>query len=239
MPEEGIKLLRHEDILTFDEIVDFIKVAVELGVKKVRITGGEPLVRKGIVDLVKMISSIPGIDDLSMTTNGVLLSGFAQPLWNAGIRRINVSLDTLNAEKFKVLTRGGNINQVIEGLHTAKTVGFNPIKINCVIEKSTDNSDADQVAKFAQSNGFEIRYIPKMSLNDGVFGLVEGGDGGNCASCNRLRLTANGYLKPCLFSDLGFNVRELGAREAIFRAVGLKPEKGTQNTYGEFYSIGG
>jgi len=239
MPEEGIKMLKHEEILTFDEIVEFIQVAVELGVNKVRITGGEPLVRKGIVDLVRMISDIPGIEDLSMTTNAVLLSQFAQPLWDAGIKRINVSLDTINPEKFKDLTRGGDINQVFDGLMVAKRVGFNPIKINCVIEKLANEDDAIQVKEFAQANGFEIRFIPKMNLNDGLFGQVIGGDGGNCASCNRLRLTANGFVKPCLFSDLGFSVRDLGAREAIFKAIGLKPEKGTQNSQSAFYNIGG
>ncbi|RPH31891.1 MAG: radical SAM protein [Bacteroidales bacterium] len=239
MPEDGIAQVKHEDILTFDEITAFIKEAVSLGVNKVRITGGEPLVRKGIVDLVRMIAKISGIDDLSMTTNAVLMSQFAQPLWDAGLRRINVSLDTLDIEKFKLITRGGNINDVFKGLEEAKRVGFNPIKINCVIDKSSNEPDAIAVKEFAISNGFEVRFIPMMNLEQGIFGQVEGGEGGNCSSCNRLRLTANGYIKPCLFSDLGFNIRELGARIAIQTAIGQKPESGSQNLEGEFYNIGG
>lgn len=239
MPEEGIKMLGHNEILTFDEIVAFIREAVSLGVNKVRITGGEPLVRKGIVDLVRMIADIPGIDDLSMTTNAILMAEFAKPIWDAGLRRINVSLDTIDPEKFKLITRGGDINDVLKGLAEAKMVGFNPIKVNCVIEKSSDEPNALAVKGFSVKNGFDVRFIPKMNLEKGIFGQVEGGEGGNCTSCNRLRLTANGMVKPCLFSDLGYSVRELGSREAIIRAVGLKPESGTTNRIGKFYNIGG
>ncbi len=239
MPEDGITQLKHEDILTFDEITSFIKEAISFGVNKVRITGGEPLVRKGIVDLVRMIAEIPGIDDLSMTTNAILMSQFAEPIWNAGLRRINVSLDTIDPEKFKSITRGGEISEVFKGLEEAKKVGFNPIKINCVIEKSSNEPDAIAVKEFAISNGFEVRFIPMMKLDQGIFGQVEGGEGGNCSSCNRLRLTANGYIKPCLFSDLGFNIRELGSKKAIEFAIGQKPESGSQNLEGKFYNIGG
>lgn len=239
MPEDGVTQLKHEDILTFDEITTFIKESVTFGINKVRITGGEPLVRKGIVNLIQMIAEIPGINDLSMTTNAVLMSQFAKPLWDAGLRRINVSLDTLDPEKFRTITRGGDINDVFKGLEEAKKVGFNPIKINCVIDKSSNDPNALAVKEFAISNGFEVRFIPMMKLDKGIFGQVEGGEGGNCASCNRLRLTANGYIKPCLFSDLGFNIRELGARKAIEMAIGQKPESGSQNLEGNFYNIGG
>lgn len=239
MPEEGITQLKHEEILTFDEIIRFIREAVALGVNKVRLTGGEPLVRKGIVDLVRMVAQIEGIDDLSMTTNAILMKQFAEPLWNAGLRRINVSLDTMNPEKFKGITRGGDINLVLDGLLEAKRVGFSPIKINCVVDKSSDEPDAVAVKEFAIEQGFEVRFIPMMKLDKGIFGQVEGGEGGNCSRCNRLRLTANGYIKPCLFSDLGFNIREMGAKEAIQMAIGQKPESGSQNLEGEFYNIGG
>lgn len=239
MPEDGVTILQHKDILTFDEIVDFTKVAVSLGVNKVRITGGEPLVRRGIVDLVRMIAEIDGIDDLSMTTNAILMQQFAKPLFDAGLLRINVSLDTTNPEKFNSITRGGNIEDVFKGLEAAKKVGFNPIKINCVIEKSSSEPDALTVKEYASKQGFEVRFIPMMKLDKGIFGQVEGGEGGNCASCNRLRLTANGFIKPCLFSDLGYSVRELGAKAAIEMAIGLKPESGTLNHNGKFYNIGG
>lgn len=239
MPEEGITMLKHEDILSFDEIIAFTKEAVQQGITKVRITGGEPLVRKGVVELTRMIAQIQGVEDLSMTTNAILLSQFAQPLWNAGLRRINVSLDTLNPDKFKEITRGGDINQVLQGLQVAKEIGYRPIKINCVIHNSSDEHDAQEVRKYADNNGFEVRFIPKMNLEEGIFGQVEGGEGGNCSRCNRLRLTANGLVKPCLFSDLGFSVRELGAKEAIIKAIEQKPESGTSNQNGKFYNIGG
>jgi len=239
MPEDGVTILQHKDILTFDEIVDFTKVAVSLGINKVRITGGEPLVRKGIVDLVRMIAEIDGIDDLSMTTNAILMQLFAKPLFDAGLHRINVSLDTTDHEKFKSITRGGNIEDVFNGLEEAKRVGFNPIKINCVIEKSSSEPDALAVKEYAQNQGFEVRFIPLMKLDKGIFGQVEGGEGGNCSNCNRLRLTANGFIKPCLFSDLGYSIRELGAKAAIEMATGLKPESGSKNLEGEFYNIGG
>lgn len=239
MPEDGVTMLSHTDILNFDEIVEFVKVAVLLGIDKIRITGGEPLVRRGIVDLVRMIAEIDGINDLSMTTNAILMKQFAQPLWEAGLHRINVSLDTTDPEKFKAITRGGNINDVFEGLAEAKRVGFKPIKINCVIEKSSSNPDATSVKEYAQNQGFDVRFIPMMKLDKGIFGQVEGGEGGNCAACNRLRLTANGLVKPCLFSDLGYSVRELGAKAAIQMAIGLKPESGTSSQHGKFYNIGG
>ena len=239
MPAEGVKLLKHEEILTFDEIVDFTKVAVSLGISKVRITGGEPLVRKGIVELVQMLSEIEEINDLSMTTNGILLKQFAKPLFDAGIKRINVSLDTLCKEKFSQITRGGNIDDVLSGIAEAKAVGFNPIKINCVINKTSNEHDAVAVKKFAADNNLQIRFIPLMDLDNGTHGIVEGGEGGNCAKCNRIRLTANGIVKPCLFSEIGFNVRELGPEQAILSAVDSKPRSGNINTTGEFYNIGG
>lgn len=239
MPAEGVTMLKHEDVLTFDEIVEFTRVAVGMGITKVRITGGEPMVRRGIVDLVRMIADIKGIQDLSMTTNGILLKKFAQPLYDAGIKRINISLDTLNPTKFYVLTRGGSINDVIEGIHAAKTVGFNPIKINCVVKESSNEPDAIDVKGFAHEYGLQVRFIPLMDLDNGTHGVVEGGDGGNCSSCNRVRITANGLVKPCLFSDIGFNIRELGAKQAILKAVEFKPECGGFSTKGEFYNVGG
>src|SRR5664280_2578531 len=136
MPEEGIRLLRHEDILSFDEITGFTKAAVRNGITKVRITGGEPLVRKGIVSLVKMVASIDGIKDLSMTTNGVMLKEFALDLKKAGLHRVNISLDTADPDRFSQITRGGNINDVMSGIISAKDAGLLPVKINCVIPVS-------------------------------------------------------------------------------------------------------
>lgn len=239
MPEEGINLLRHEDILTFDEIVEVVRAAADLGIVKIRLTGGEPLVRKGIVELVRMISKVEGVQDLSMTTNGILLPAFARPLKEAGLQRVNISLDTTDPEKFTEITRGGNIEDVFLGIKAAKDAGLTPVKVNCVVRNSSQEADAQNVKRFADDNGLMVRFIKEMDLETGQYSVVEGGDGGNCRLCNRLRLTANGLVKPCLFSALGYNVRELGARQAILNAVGQKPERGTVNGEGRFYNIGG
>jgi cyclic pyranopterin phosphate synthase len=239
MPETGIRLLSHADILTFDEITNFTKSAVEYGVTKVRITGGEPLVRKGVTALVRMISDISGITDLSMTTNGVLLKTFAKELKASGLHRVNISLDTVDPGKFTAITRCGNINDVFEGISAAREAGLLPVKINCVIKESKEEESAKDVTRFCKENDLEIRYIRQMDLVNGHFTMVEGGTGGDCSLCNRLRLTANGKLKPCLFSNIEFDIREIGFENAIKMAVELKPECGSSNDTGTFYNIGG
>ena len=239
MPESGIKLLPHKMILTFDEIVEVVKTGIKLGINKVRLTGGEPLVRKGIVELVSMIWNVEGVKDLSMTTNATFLADFAEDLKNAGLQRVNISLDTLNPETYRLTTRGGNIKYVFEGIEAAKKAGLSPIKINCVVMNSSQEKDAKEVAGFCEENDLKVRFIHQMNLSTGEFSIVEGGDGGNCVKCNRLRLTANGKIKPCLFNDLEFDVRELGVEEAYNQAVLNKPKAGTYNKSGEFYNIGG
>lgn len=239
MPEEGIKLLHHNDILSYDEITGFTRIAVKNGVTKVRITGGEPLVRKGIVFLVSAIAKIDGINDLSMTTNGLLLKQFAGDLRHAGLQRINISLDTVDPEKFAYITRSDSLNDVLEGIDAAINAGLLPVKINCVVNESDRDKDAIGVAKYCRDKGLEIRYIRQMDLVNGRFSVVEGGTGGDCQICNRLRLTANGKLKPCLFNDIGFDIREQGYENAIRLAVEYKPECGSKNFTGEFYNIGG
>ncbi len=239
MPAEGIQMLRHEDILSFDEITEVVRVAADMGVWKVRLTGGEPLVRKGITDLVGLISAIPGIRDLSMTTNGVLLGRFADALKTAGLMRINISLDTLDPVKYREITRGGNINDVLDSIDKALEAGFSPVKLNCVVGGFSDESDAMAVKKYGKDRGLQVRFIREMDLASGEFYIVEGGDGGNCRICNRLRLTSNGLVKPCLFNATGFNVRELGAEQAILSALEHKPKCGTINVKEHFYNIGG
>jgi cyclic pyranopterin phosphate synthase len=239
MPEEGVKSLRHDEILSYDEIVQVARVAAGLGVTKIRITGGEPLVRKGIVSLVEMLAGIPGILDLSMTTNGVFLDRYARDLKNAGLQRVNISLDTIDPDRYRHLTRLGDVNRVLAGIDAALNAGLQPVKINCVIGESSDEPDARLVGEYGRKMGLEVRYIPQMDLETGYFRGVIGGDGGNCAICNRLRLTSNGLVKPCLFSNSGFSVRELGAEKAIRLALDNKPECGTVNTTGEFYNLGG
>lgn len=239
MPEEGIKLFNHEDILSFDDIAGFTKVVVSKGVTKVRITGGEPLVRKGVTVLVSMISKIKGIEDLSMTTNGTLLKRYAQELRTAGLHRVNISLDTIDPVKFRAVTRIGDLNDVLEGIKAAKEAGLLPVKINCVIKDSKEEKDAKAVTRFCEDNDLEIRYIHQMDLVRGHFSEVDGGTGGNCALCNRLRLTSNGKLRPCLFSNIEFDIRKLGFKKAIQLATESKPECGTKNETGAFYNIGG
>lgn len=239
MPCEGVKLLDHKDILTFEEITRTVKAGVELGIEKVRLTGGEPLVRKGIVDLVAMLSEIDGIKDLSMTTNGQLLEKFAQPLADAGLRRVNVSLDTMDPQVYRQMSRGGEIEPVLKGIEAAREAGLLPIKINCVIDGKAQDKNAVDVATYCIEHDLQIRYIHQMNLENGEFSKVEGGEGGDCSICNRLRLTANGMIKPCLFNDLEYNVRKLGPEEAFRLALENKPACGTNNMLGKFYNIGG
>ncbi len=239
MPAEGVVPLSHADILSFDEIVEVVQIASSMGVDKIRITGGEPLVRKGIVDLIEMISGIPGIKDLSMTTNALLLPKYAVDLKKAGLQRVNVSLDCLNPQKYAEITRGGNIQDVYRGLAAASEAGLSPIKLNCVIEGSSEETDAKEVGEFGLKNGYQVRFIHKMDLENGYFKPVEGGDGGNCVSCNRLRLTSNGQIKPCLFSTRSYSVRKLGPKEALLEALDKKPKCGGLNPEGSFYGIGG
>lgn len=239
MPAEGIKLLPHSQILTFDEITEFTRIAVSKGVKKVRITGGEPLVRKEIVTLVGMISELKGIKDLSMTTNGVLLKQFAKELHSAGLQRVNISLDTVDRENFRRITGFDRLNDVLEGIEAAKAAGLEPVKINCVIKESKDEPDAVGVTQYCHDKHLEIRYIYQMDLIKGHFSTVIGGEGGNCALCNRLRLTASGKLKPCLFNEIELDVRELGFEKALEEAIRVKPKCGSFNKKGMFYNIGG
>jgi cyclic pyranopterin phosphate synthase len=239
MPEEGIRLMHHEDILSFEEIVETVRTAVSMGITKIRLTGGEPLVRKGIVSLVEMIAKINGIQDLSMTTNGILLQQFALPLKNAGLKRINISLDTVNAKKYFEITRGGDIKQVFSGIQAAIESKLYPVKINCVVFESSNEKDAMEVKKFGEQNNLEVRFIHQMNLKTGEFSIVEGGNGGNCKQCNRLRLTANGMVKPCLFDEQEFPVRKLGAKQALLNALNCKPLNGCLNRIGSFYGIGG
>jgi cyclic pyranopterin phosphate synthase len=238
MPEEGIRLLDHSDILTFEEITAFTRLAVSNGITKVRLTGGEPLVRKNIVELVSMLSRIDGLEDLSMTTNGILLSTFASDLKKAGLNRVNISLDTVNPDQYCQITKNGELSKVLEGIESALQVGLKPIKINCVLLGQPDKETL-QLRHFCETHELSLRFIHQMNLKTGEFSKVEGGEGGNCSKCNRVRLLANGDIKPCLFSDQAYNIRTLGHQEALNRSLENKPLNGTYNHSGEFYNIGG
>jgi len=238
MPKSGITLIKHKNVLSFEEIVQITTKFVEMGIDKVRLTGGEPLVRRGIVSLVAMLSGIKGVKDLSMTTNGVFLAEYAEGLKKNGLDRINVSLDSINAKTYKNITNTDRLDDVFKGLKVAKKIGFNPIKLNCVIEKSRDEKDAREVAEFAYKNGFDIRFIRRMNIERGEFWPVEGGNGGNCKSCNRLRLSSDGRLFPCLFSDISFSVKNIGAEKAFTQALNHKPMSG-KTADNKFYGLGG
>lgn len=239
MPAKGVTLLERKDILSFEEIASFTRIAVAKGIDKVRLTGGEPLVRKNIVQLVRMLAGIEGIQDLSLTTNGILLKRLAKPLKGAGLHRVNVSLDAIDPERYRDITRGGDVRKALKGIDAAEKEGLLPIKINCVVRGSSDEQDAVGVRAFCERRGFGVRFIHRMNLETGEYRVVEGGTGGDCAACNKLRLSSDGNLRPCLFSDLSFNVRELGADEAIRLAIGSKPERGTQSSRNRFHAIGG
>jgi GTP 3',8-cyclase len=239
MPATGVASIPHTEVLTFEEIEAIVRHGVKLGISKVRITGGEPLVRKGITDLVRKLAAIEGITDLAMTTNGILLSRFAAQLVDAGLHRINISLDTINPERFSAVTRGGDVRGVMQGIAAAEKAGLAPLKINCVIRDTIHEPDAEEVAVWGHSMGYEVRFIQLMDLHAGSFSKVIGGEGGNCATCNRLRLTADGRLKPCLFNNIEYNIREEGIEAAFQKALKHKPACGSTNTTGAFYNIGG
>lgn len=240
MPAGGIELMQHKDILTLEQIAEVAKIGAEkFGITKVRLTGGEPLVRKGIVQLVKMLKDIDLIEEVSMTTNGIFLKKFARELKVAGLNRVNISLDTLSPEKFKATTRGGNIQDVLDGIQAAKSEGLTPVKINVVKMESTTKEELDELKVFCEKAGVKIQFIRQMDLENGSFSQVEGGRGGNCSICNRLRLTADGFIKPCLFSNKKYSTKELGIEKAFADALVNKPEKGKTSSSHGFYNIGG
>lgn len=290
MREEGVCQLSHDDILRIEEIARVVRVAAGLGVRSVRLTGGEPLVRKGVADLVREIARTPGIENVSMTTNGVLLPKMADELKRAGLSRVNISLDTLDPAQFKQITRRGELQQTLDGIEAALEAGFNPVKINAVAVRSLDQ-DYLAFAKLSLDRPLHVRFIEYMPVGESsgshgcgwgkddvvpseeLFGiineraraagmdeLVAAGDDRPlgwgparyfqfpnaqgtvgfisplsrhfCSECNRLRLTADGKLRPCLFSDDEYDLRtalrsgdEQAARTVFAQALGAKPDE--------------
>jgi cyclic pyranopterin phosphate synthase len=239
MPAKGVPLKSHAEILSFSEIANVVRIGAEMGLKKIRLTGGEPLVRKGLPALVKMIAEVEGIEEIALTTNGVFLPHLAKPLKEAGLNRVNISLDTLDAEKFRKISRGGNVADVCEGIEAAIEAGLLPVKINFVRIPGENEEDEKAVREFCEQKNLQVRFIRQMNLKTGEFDAVDGGYGGICEICNRLRLTADGYIVPCLHSGLRFNISEYGIEEAFRKAVEFKPEKGTGTESHEFSNIGG
>ncbi len=231
MPKEGIELKSRDQILSFERIAEITRAAASLGIWKIRLTGGEPLVRREIEKLVEMISRIPGIEEVAMTTNGSLLSREkAEALKRAGLSRVNISLDTLDYEDFEKITRGGNVNDVLRGIDAAAEAGLVPIKINKIISDSTTTEELERVRDFCRRKGLILQTIKQFSLydreeiDDGPFTFDRPMP---CRACDKIRLTADGYLLPCLFSNREIKVDFNDIEGSIRKAVEVKPEKGT------------
>lgn len=249
MPKEGIEPVSHSEILRFEETERLAGILAQLGITKIRITGGEPLVRKDIINFISALTRIPGIEEVSLTTNGVRLSEYAWQLKEAGIKRINVSLDTLRKVRFTRITGSDSLGQVLEGIKKAKAAGLMPLKINTVIMKGINEDEIIDFVNFSGEHNLILRFIEFMKVtplwSEDYFFPIEkvkdicrsafefkeaacagfgpaqylqfGGatvgfiktDTQNCRQCNRLRLTATGDLKVCLYEDEPFSLREL------------------------------
>jgi GTP 3',8-cyclase len=280
MPAEGVVLQAHEAMISYEEIARVVRTAAENGVREIRLTGGEPLVRRDLAQLVQMICDTPGIEDISLTTNGLLLEKMAADLARAGLRRINVSLDTLDAAKFERITRGGSLNAVWRGITTAEALGMSPIKINVVAMRGVNDDELVDMARLSLVHPWVVRFIELMPIENQApwgpgfpspvdaylavqemiemlepYGLtpVNGKVGSGpareyrldgalgkvgfispvgdhfCQDCNRLRMTSDGNLRPCLLSDVEVPLRDAIRRgepllPLIEKAVALKPE---------------
>lgn len=238
MPAEGISLLRHEDILSLEDTARIARTAVDLGVRKIRLTGGEPMVRKGIVDLVAMLRAIPGLVTLAMTTNGTLLSPAARDLRRQGLDSVNISLDTLDPDRYASLTRGGRISEALEGIEAARRAGL-ALKINTVVMEDAPAGEIEAVAAFCRDIGALHQRIRHYILA-GQKSDEPGYDRPpRCGECNRIRLLANGCLKPCLHSDLEIPVDFRDIPGSIRTCVEAKPGRGAACTTLTVGQIGG
>ncbi len=243
MPEKGIPLKEHDDILSYEDIVRVAEGAVRVGFERVRLTGGEPLVRRRIERLVSMLSSIDGLNEVVMTTNASLLTrDKARQLKDAGLSRINISLDSLDPARFEAITRGGKIDDVLAGIDAAVETDLRPVKINMIVFEDTTRDDIEEMRSFCGDKGLVLQTIRQFSLYD-----REGDPSSDiscdrpqpCELCDKLRLTADGYLKPCLFSDKEIRVDLDHIELSLRRAVAAKPRKGTCCSNRLMYQIGG
>lgn len=267
MPPEGIQKRSHEDMLTQEETLLAVKVAAKLGISKVRITGGEPLVKKNILALCQGVADTEGIEELCLTTNGTLLGGLADSLQAAGVRRINISLDTLNPDTYARITRVGKLSDALSGLHAALAAGFEKVKINAVLMGGVNDGEIGSLAELSRAYPVDVRFIELMPMpgsqafkeaafvpgeavlkalpelmpvpqEDGVaslytlpgakgrVGLIRPLSCQFCGTCDRLRLTADGRIKPCLHQPLEYPIKGLSEQqmEAQFRrAIENKP----------------
>ncbi len=290
MPMQGVAKQNHSDICSFEELVAMTKAAVKCGIRKIRVTGGEPLVRRGIVDFCKMLKDIPGVQELCITTNGSLLSSLAKPLKAGGVDRLNVSLDTLRPERFSQITRLGSLDDVLNGLKASQDAGFDKIKINCVLLGGVNDDEIANFVNLTRDKNYQVRFIERMPMgcgstfgtfvpaskvlevcpnlekisndfpSDGVakrykvkgyageVGLITPLSNEFCCQCNRIRITCDGRLKPCLHSDheiLLRNLEEKALEDAICKGILSKPEhhhlcdEGVTQTHRAMNQIGG
>lgn len=239
MPAEGIPLKTHNEIMSFEDIVKTAEAAAKVGIRKIRLTGGEPLVRKGIVQLVKMLNNVKGIEHLAMTTNGVLLSTMAAPLRAAGLNSVNISLDTLIPERYSALTRIGDIQYVLNGIEAARKENFEKIKINMVVMNDTKNEEITALKEFCSSKGLILQMINHYELKTEKQNAYTFDRPPKCALCNRIRLTADGFLKPCLHSNQEIPLNREDLHSSIEQAILDKPKNGMVCTNRSMIEIGG
>ena len=277
MPEDGVCKKRHEDMLTQEEMVTAIRAAAALGIRKLRITGGEPLVKGNIVELCREAASVDGIEEICLTTNGTLLPKLAVPLREAGVNRLNISLDTLNAEKFHYITRIGNIDDALRGIEAALDAGFDKVKINSVLIGGFNDDEIPALAELTCRYPVDVRFIELMPMYDsgdfgpeafipytvvtdrlpalspvpadggvaklfrlpdakGNIGLISPVSAHFCADCNRIRITADGKIKPCLHSSDEISIKGQNyddMLETIRSAILSKPQWHGELSYSE------
>jgi cyclic pyranopterin phosphate synthase len=241
MPPEGVALKSHEDILSYEQIVEFVRTAVTLGIEKVRLTGGEPLIRRDIEALIAGLSRIDGLRELCMTTNGTRLAGMAATLKESGLDRVNVSVDSLDPVRYRQITRGGDLEAVLAGIHAARDAGLKPVKVNMVIMEDTTRDDVAAMEAFCEREGLLLQKIMRFSLYDrnDLVRRFHSERPPSCDECNRIRLTADGFLKPCLFSEDEIKVDFEDLRRSILQAVAAKPANGSACGNRAMRAIGG
>ena len=267
MPEDGVCKKTHAEMLTEDEIITAVQAAASLGITKLRITGGEPLVKKNIVSICRRAAQIPGIREICVTTNGTLLPELAKPLLEAGVSRVNISLDTLDAQKYRYITRCGELSQAVDGIHAALGAGFEKIKLNAVLVGGFNDDEIPALAELTRRYPLDMRFIELMPMVDsgdfgpeafipctvvldklpelqsvepdggvarlyslpgakGSIGLISPVSAHFCKECNRIRLTADGKLKPCLHSGDEYSLKGLdydGMVKELQKAILCKP----------------
>ena len=275
MPAEGVEKRGHDDILRSEELLEIVASAARLGISKIRVTGGEPLVRRGIAGLCREIAKTPGVRELAVTTNAQLLAPLAGELKSAGVSRLNISIDTLDADKFKQITRTGELQKTLDGIQAARDAGFEKLKLNVVLVAGFNDDEIKSFVEMTRNYDVEVRFIELMPIGEGIplwrdsylsneevlcavpelraeegfdgvarlyrlpgavgrVGLINPVSNHFCGDCNKIRLTADGKIKPCLHSGMEYDIR--GKRgddleRALADAILTKPER--HNAYSE------